>query len=94
MKVKELVEILQSLDGESEIIVQVDYQTTGKFLSGVFPAAARFDTDREGTRRVEAIGLSELDDNLRQSGYTEDDVLTDGEKVSIVHCWTSVATNE
>jgi hypothetical protein len=89
MKVAEMVKQLRELDQDSEIIVQVDYQKSGKFVSGAWTAGAIFSTDSDGVRRVDDLGLFDLNDHLRSEGYTDEDVIKNGVKVAVIHCFSS-----
>lgn len=89
MKVKDAILQLLLLDLESEFIVQVDFQGTGLITKGFFESSAIFTVDEEGKRRAEKIGLIELTPELKKEGYTDEDVIKNGERVTVIHCVTS-----
>lgn len=89
MKVGEAVQKMLELDQNAEFVVNIDYQEGGKIVTGFWMASALITIDYERKKRVEKIGLSELTDELRAEGYSDADVIKNGTKVAVLHCFTS-----
>ena len=74
MKVKELKEILENYDDDTEILLSSDDDGNSyNFLRDVYETSYIVVNDN-----IE-IGLSELTEELIENGYTEEDVIDDGE---------------
>lgn len=74
MSVKELIEMLNGFEQEAEVIMQKDGEGNEHSpLAGLWFGRYRADSTWSSE-----VGLAGLDDELRERGYTEEDVMEDG----------------
>ena len=74
MKVKELIEQLQECAPDAEVVMAKDgegnnYSPLAGYWEGMYRAESTWHGD---------VGLAELDEELREAGYSEEDVIEDG----------------
>ena len=80
MKVKNLIEQLQHEDPEALVVMAKDSEGNGYSpLSDYWVGAYRPESTYSGE-----VGYSELTSELKEAGYGEDDIITDGEKAVIL----------
>jgi hypothetical protein len=80
MTVKELIEQLQQCDPDDLVVMSKDSEGNGfSKLSDI-----AFGNDRYSGGYSGEIGLDHLTEELEQRGYTEDDVMSDGEKCIVL----------
>ena len=80
MKVSEWIAELQKLDGDRVVIMATDAEGNGYSpLSGMWVGAYRPDTTWSGK-----VGFESLTDEDRLLGYTEEDVIEDGQPAVIL----------
>lgn len=74
MTVKELIGLLSGFEQEAEVVLQKDAEGNGYSpLAGIWDGQYRADTTWSGE-----VGLTGLDDEMRELGYTDEDVMEDG----------------
>jgi hypothetical protein len=80
MSVKELIEMLSAYDGDRIVVMAKDSEGNSYSpLSGAWAGKYRAETTWFGD-----VGMEELDDEDRDQGYTDEDVMEDGELALIL----------
>lgn len=80
MKVKELIESLQACDQDAIVVMAKDAEGNGYSpLSGFWRGMYLAETTWSGD-----VGAESLTDEDRAAGYTDEDVMTDGERAVIL----------
>jgi hypothetical protein len=77
MKVSELIEQLQQLDGDRLVVLSSDGEGNSFRKLGDFSTAMFDPEERE-------IGLEVLTEELKQAGYSDEDVMEDGEPAVVL----------
>lgn len=75
MKVKDLIEELKKLDQERIVVLAIDEE--GNSFHELVDVATAMYSDGD-------TGLEELTPELKKKGYTEEDVMSDGQKAVVL----------
>ena len=80
MTVAELVKMLKAFEPDRVVVLQKDAEGNGYSpLIEAYPGMYRAETTWYGD-----VGLEALDDGLRERGFTEEDVMHDGERALVL----------